>query len=55
MGMKRDSAGVPRGLVRQGDLLLVPVAGLPEGADRCRFGPARPRRGGGDRSRARRG
>ena len=38
MGMKRDSAGVPRGLIRQGDLLLVPVAGLPEGADRVRSG-----------------
>ena len=38
MGMKRGSAGVPRGLVRQGDLLLVPVAGLPEGADRVGSG-----------------
>ena len=38
MGMKRDSAGVPRGLIRQGDLLLVPVDGLPNGADRVRSG-----------------
>ena len=38
MDMKGGSAGVPRGLVRQGDLLLVPVAGLPEGADRVGSG-----------------
>ena len=37
MSMKRGSAGVP-GLVRQGDLLLVPVAGLPEGAVRVGSG-----------------
>ena len=38
MGMRRNSAEVPRGLIRQGDLLLVPIAGLPEGADRVRSG-----------------
>ena len=38
MSMRRGSAGVPRGLVRQGDLLLVPVEGLPEGAHRVRSG-----------------
>ena len=32
MGMKRGSVGVPRGLIRQGDLLLVPISGLPEWA-----------------------
>jgi len=38
MSMRGDSAGVPRGLIRQGDLLLVPVDGLPNGADRVRSG-----------------
>ena len=38
MGVKRVSVGVPRGLVLQGDLLLVPVSGLPEGADRVGSG-----------------
>ena len=38
MGMRRNSAEVPRGLIRQGDLLLVPIARLPEGADRVRSG-----------------
>ena len=38
MGVKRNSVGVSRGLVRQGDLLLVPVAGLPERAARVGSG-----------------
>ena len=49
-------AGNARGLVRQGDVLLVPVDELPD-AERAagRGGPAlRPRRGRGDRARARR-
>jgi len=36
--MKTDGGGSVRGLVRQGDLLLVPVAGLPERARRLRAG-----------------
>src|SRR5262249_22018557 len=33
-----SAAKAPRGLIRQGDLLLVPVAGIPEGARRLRSG-----------------